>query len=746
MPLITIATETGKGVEPILRDNVLPIITCAAAITIDPSTRSAAPVEALFQTFHDFAERLPMVILLPLLTSLVRSIKNPSLHGIFATELSVLPLRTHGVQHIIEFIASSLVPPSAVKESQHNLHSQTQEIPMSLEALQQASRLLSSVPESLNAHIYFESIAPQLVSLLDGSCGTTMTSAAAYIIGTGILGKRSVGAPGTIGWELFAKPLIETINPELSQQSGQSLAAHAPDRISLGKVLVSSTQLDLALKRLSNIILSHPNPGLTKRLLRSSILPLWGLASSSEEPSTDQPMSSTAWGLLETYIRLYASAEQISDVAKNLLFDGPPHWILVVGDDGLFEIQRRDESRPGGPDLIDQMADLDRRANLFAKLLSDCGLQNDVLCAVFTKTVKDWLSSQKATHSASSKALQGSESFLLRSLISLRLATEMVTQFQDNIASQALEIVQIVGWLLAEVTQTFDNDGNSDQVSASLSLAQLGEISQAAIRNSQETTSKQPSSESLTIAAISISLLNTALQTSNADLVSGTKQHLESIKASVKIISRRSRNLPFSLVASITSVESRIDAILHGKGSVDPSIKQTDRIPSQGREAALDRLEKDRQVYAGAMANFSSPQPPIRVEGLSSLSALINASSVAVDVPAVTVMLLTMLSEDDYMRTKGRSVRSSDQSNLAEADDYVVLGTLSTLTQLAKYEPRIVIPLLLDTYLDRSSSHSLDARLRVAEALGSTVDALSSSLTPESTPRSIGEHFISRHP
>ncbi|KAL9064873.1 MAG: hypothetical protein Q9157_007678, partial [Trypethelium eluteriae] len=57
MPLVIIATETGKGIEPILRDNVLPIITCAAAIAIDPSAKSAAPVESPFQTFHDFADR-----------------------------------------------------------------------------------------------------------------------------------------------------------------------------------------------------------------------------------------------------------------------------------------------------------------------------------------------------------------------------------------------------------------------------------------------------------------------------------------------------------------------------------------------------------------------------------------------------------------------------------------------------------------------------------------------------------------
>ena len=55
MPLVEIATETGKGVEPVLRDSILPIVTCAAAVSLDVENKSSTRNESQLKTFHDFA-------------------------------------------------------------------------------------------------------------------------------------------------------------------------------------------------------------------------------------------------------------------------------------------------------------------------------------------------------------------------------------------------------------------------------------------------------------------------------------------------------------------------------------------------------------------------------------------------------------------------------------------------------------------------------------------------------------------
>lgn len=56
-PLLQIATETGKGVEPMVRDSILPIITCAAAFSLNPGSFAYLQGQSRFNTFHDFAER-----------------------------------------------------------------------------------------------------------------------------------------------------------------------------------------------------------------------------------------------------------------------------------------------------------------------------------------------------------------------------------------------------------------------------------------------------------------------------------------------------------------------------------------------------------------------------------------------------------------------------------------------------------------------------------------------------------------
>ena len=675
-----------------------------------------------------------MAILLPLLTSLVRYISTPQIHDLFATEISVLPLRPHGVQHIIEFIASSLVPASALRGDEQNLQDQVQEIPMSLEALQQASRLLSSVPPSLGPSVYFGNIVPQLLELLDGSCGPIMSTAASYIIGTGILGKRSTGAPGTIGWELFAVPLIDTLNPNPSSRKDHTLGTQTSDRVSLGKVVVSNAELDLAVKRLSKIVLSHPNPGLTKRLLQSLLLPLWGVASFNEEKFEGSSIASSAWKLLETYIRLYANSEQISEFAKNVMFDGTRYWAYRINEKGLLEIQRRAEPQLGQLGFLEKMTPIDRRVSLFVKLLSICNMPSNLLCAIILDAVKNWLSSQDLGPLKPMGGLQDSQDVLLP-LVNLKLAMELISNFQNEIASQPQEIVRIVDWLLADAAKPLNRVGKrGNRPLANPTLARLGQISQSAAADDYGSGSDEVSNESTTIVALAFSLLDTAMQTASFQLGSEGRQHMESISVSIGTLRRQSLDLPSSLTVAAASVQSRIEEFLHGKGQPTPSAILEKTALSKRAPKNSASIESDHEAYAEALQNISSPQPPVRVEGLSSLSALIRASSPVVDVPAASVMLLAILSEDAAAGGKSRFARSTNQSEPDEADDYLILGTLRTLSQLAGYEPRIVMPLLLETYLDRSSIHSLDARLRVAEGLGFIINAFTPTNPGDKVP------------
>lgn len=64
------------------------------------------------------------------------------------------------------------------------------------EAVAVATKLLSSVPASMTADVWFQGISSQLFALIDGQAGPEIARTAAQIVGFGILGKKQFGAPG----------------------------------------------------------------------------------------------------------------------------------------------------------------------------------------------------------------------------------------------------------------------------------------------------------------------------------------------------------------------------------------------------------------------------------------------------------------------------------------------------------------------------------------------------------------------
>lgn len=132
--------------------------------------------------------------LMPALNLLVQPGRTqPWLRAPIISALAKLPLREHGVQHAIEFVLS-VHPSSAGYNISANVGKGAG---ISHEALNAASRLLSSPPGGMTAEKWFSGIAPQLFALLDGEGEPEMDRAAAFIIGFGILGRKQYGAPGS---------------------------------------------------------------------------------------------------------------------------------------------------------------------------------------------------------------------------------------------------------------------------------------------------------------------------------------------------------------------------------------------------------------------------------------------------------------------------------------------------------------------------------------------------------------------
>ena len=134
-----------------------------------------------------FVARISTTRLFPCLTSLLHPAAPPWLRSCLATERSLLPMRPDGVRQTIIFMSRSIPATSSGELSS------SKEVGFSPNALDQASRLLSSIPSTVSAQQYFAAIAPQRYDLLD-DVDENISQAASHIISHGILNRRATGS------------------------------------------------------------------------------------------------------------------------------------------------------------------------------------------------------------------------------------------------------------------------------------------------------------------------------------------------------------------------------------------------------------------------------------------------------------------------------------------------------------------------------------------------------------------------
>jgi hypothetical protein len=171
----------------------LSIIT-KSSLAFDVRASSASKAVAL-QEYEDLLQQVTTPVLVSTLNSLIGRGDAPEwLKPHLLTSLTLLPLRSDGVEATLEFVFS-MHPSSSVRLSEV-AEPQKQGANITQEALTMATRLIAKVPAASDAETWYADIAPQLLSLLDGKRGPELAKVAAYIIGFGILGQRQSGAPG----------------------------------------------------------------------------------------------------------------------------------------------------------------------------------------------------------------------------------------------------------------------------------------------------------------------------------------------------------------------------------------------------------------------------------------------------------------------------------------------------------------------------------------------------------------------
>ncbi|KAI0007007.1 hypothetical protein F4779DRAFT_620082 [Xylariaceae sp. FL0662B] len=585
-------------------DTLVSAIEKAGLKAFSPTGDQASRAEGQ-QEFSALTSRTGTFALISTLNALMKPDGVPAWLRVHLMDLlTLLPLRPDGVRATLEFVFS--VHPSSTVRTAEAAEPHKQGANITMEALKLASNLLSVPPAAVGPEKWFPGIAPQLLALLDGKDGKDLTKAAAYIIGFGVLGRKQLGAPGTPGWKAFAEPILAQIDPVLSSQTPEKEAvvfSAGPDEVvdlRRDTVLVQPDALHTALKRLSSLLDSHPNPGLTKRLLAPLMLSLWSLSSwPSTNKDFDERYRRPAKILLEIYLKLAGSTEKFQRLLSNLLFKGNTNspriqWVYdMVGEADLqIKLLREDASNSTIQELNWQL--LESKADAFVGLLRSVGSDSDV-STLFLELLQGSLKPLEPVGGIKIKLENDEPKDPTAQLVQAKVLQKMMDALSDRLIANWKQMLELVGQILGD----FQTSSASDDATG-----------------------------------VALSLLNLVVtapgfQKSNvrSDLLSSIEGSLERIsKAQVSDLAQTARNLSL---------------LLKYRDAVED--------PSERPSAPTDRQVEDRKTYSLAISYITQPDspPPVRSEGLNLLSSLIQANSPILDIQATLVLLSSLLNDDD---------------------------------------------------------------------------------------------------
>ena len=612
------------------------------------------------------------------------------------------------MQQTISFIASTAPQAQHSKQEQRSSHNDySPGLTFSLDVLNQASRLLVAVPSSLTADVYFSSIGPQLLQLLD-SQEVRMKRAAAYIIGNGILGRRKYGSPGSVGWDTFVYPILEALNPK-GTRTGVSKKKENVDRNCLGTVVVSEASLRQAFDRLSSLLLLHPNPGLTKRLMTPLLLSLWGLWCYSKETRRSR-WTDEIYELFCVYFKTAAGVEQFICLVDRLRWSGTTSSSYGPGPNGGIEIRERLEDSNKNLNIVVTVQNIDGRVDELMRLLGAQVLGSEGISTVFLHASKNWLlgnQSRIGRNSLRTNDESIEDPFLL--LIYAKTTQKILENYKDKLSANPNKIIEFVGQLLAAFIAEHKDTELKTSKASKPSIAGLSSILNPETKRSLEgedhggATEEEPTE----IVSIALNLLSAILPSSDISRTA-TVVDLIAIRRSLSYLAA-SHALPTSLILAA----SKTLALLDIQKPFSSSIR--DKVPGP-----LDYHEADLKSHSLALIYLVDPLPPVRAQGLSLLTELVKHFSPVLDIPSSTILLISLLQDED---------------------EFIYLSAIQALGMVASKHPRTVVKLLIEDYIDPLENKELDVRIRVGEALLKTVENLGESFIGEPA-RLVGEGMI----
>ncbi|EEH48936.2 uncharacterized protein PADG_05015 [Paracoccidioides brasiliensis Pb18] len=708
-----IICDKHSGIQSLILGRIIVDILCATAeLAFHSQYLSQDDINVYAKLFQTIIDGTPTPSLLPILSTFIQKSSAAWFKTRILGELSQILLRKDGVFQTVIFIASQFAPALG----QNVETSPSNGPPITVQAIMQTSRLLSSVPQTVPADDYFCNISPKLLALLD-SDESGLQKTASYVIGSGILGKQSYGAPGAIGYRIFVKPIFDSLhgNPtrevaswlKLFSLDGTLLNESSLDNLE-GAILIDEPKLLLSLNRLSALVLLHPNPGLLKRLIQPVLLPLWALKCYAKEHQRSFWYDKVST-LLKTFFSVSTGIRRYKKLADHILWDGGKTWTYGPGQEGGISVRKRTD--PGLQEQFNPkqlISLLDGRIDGILELLSSDPQSEELVGDVFLYVSQVWLLGppEQPDHNQREILRAGKDlQSTLQKVTSAKFTEKLLDKFKDSLCRHPDMILGIIEQLIRSgIVSRVSQDEGKQKTPSSRYLGNMVESGHEHIE--QDNTEE---SESLSAA---FSLLSTILTSPDFSLSETLSPVIQRIKAQLgKLLPK----LPRSLVQPATTASMLLEITLTSSFSA-----------GEKSEIVSSRIS-DLEIHRQVLEHLSSPLPPIKAEGLALLSRLITESSPVLDIPATLALLLSLITNSN----------SESSSN----DEFIYINVIKIIGVLASKHPRTVVKTLTERYADRGEEYSLDQRLRIGEALLRTVQELGGALV-EDTAKLLGETMI----
>jgi hypothetical protein len=666
--IMPIMEQKGSGVQPLLSQRILPDIVSALA-ELSSSPTASAYNDTFIPIYKRVTDNVQTCRLLPILTTFLQQPLPTWLKPLMSNQLAMIPLREQGVRHTIEFLALSYLTKNS--NLPHNMSGVQSQIPLPLEAVTQAARLLVLPPTGVIQYKWLSQLAPQLWSLLDGHEGVDLSRAAGQIIAGGILSKKATGAPDAIGWKLFAEPLLRSISPKDTRDNG----LQPPTK---KDVLVQEEDLGNALQRLSAIVLSYSHIGLLRRLIGPILLPVWALMNYAQaRPALNKKWTLFGESILSRYITIACDPVQIDQITTNMFWDGDLTWTFGPGSHGGIEIRRRnahDHNIFSSNNALTRIGSLDSRIGLLVSLLDNSRASEGVIGSIFLQTTKRWLSPSLQGRASLTVDLE-TDPFM--ALIDAKLSEAMITRFKDQLAQNPHHIMDLMGQIVANFVS--EHQGNVQK------LAEPNSLLRVSLKNTTNTKRKDRKCQGFENDAIDEEVVVFAISILNTLVTSPDFQHTPMARATIAVV------IAPLIYLSDAKLEIPTSTVITNSANNLLQLLQPSTVTARALE--VDPVAEHRTTLQKLLAELTSPDPPDRTWALGNLRKIVQdpIAFTAIDIPSTLNLVLS--------------------ASLADPESYVHIAAIPVLVDLAVRAPGLVVKMLTDAFID-VDEHSLQLARR----------------------------------